>query len=68
MKEDTKKTLELYLRKKYRSAGSTPITIHPPTQGGISFYEIGSDPRHAARLRGNKARGTQSSSQRKVIK
>ena len=65
------KETEAFLRKKYKSAGKTPLYIWPPTQGNISFYQWGRDPGHSARLRGaaeRKARGTQSSTTRKLIK
>lgn len=62
------KEAEAIIRKNTGSAGSTPIYVSPPTQGGITFYQIGKDPRHAARLRGNKERGTDSSSKRVLVK
>ena len=68
---EIEKEIEAGLRKRYKSAGTTPIHIWPPTQGGIRFWQWGRDKAHSARLRGaaeRKARGTQSSTTRKLIK
>lgn len=65
------KKSELAIREKLGSAGSTPINVYPPTQGGIRFYQIGRDPSASARganVRANKARGTQSSATRVPVK
>ena len=68
---EREKEIEAFLRKGYKSPGTTPIHIYPPTQGGIRFWQWGRDKAHAARLRGaaeRKARGSQSSATRKLIK